>query len=143
MDVKTGRRPDLRCVFDISDTGRKSGSYNLYIWKYKEEKHQDIVVKALEGRCGVSGKEGLLLQIAHIASQTAKEYWSNYRKEIRYGAEGSFLEELDDQNLRIRFCDMAAYSITYTVLLVRGQKAVQVRGIGNCSMTPEVQAFIY
>ena len=29
----------------------------------------------------------------------------------------------------------------YTVE-VRGQKAVQVRGIGNCDMTPEVEAFI-
>lgn len=33
-------------------------------------------------------------------------------------------------------------SKSFYTIEVRGQKAVQVRGIGNCNMTPEVQAFI-
>lgn len=95
VDVQNGRRPDLRYVFDIKDTGRNRNSYNLYLWEYKEE-HQDIVTKSLEKRYDVSGKEGILLQIAHIATQTAKDYWKNYKEEIRFESAGSLLEELDD-----------------------------------------------
>lgn len=123
VDVKNGQRPDLRYVFDISDTGRKQNSYNLYLWKYKEE-HQDIVTKALEKRYDVSGKEGIVMQLAHIATQIVKAYWEDYKQEIRCEAEGSLLEKLDNHNLRVRFCDMAAYSIIYTVFL-------------RCSLHPE------
>ena len=123
VDVKNGQRPDLRYVFDISDTGRKPNSYNLYLWQYKEE-HQDIVTKALEKRYDVSGKEGLVMQLAHIATQIVKACWEDYKQEIRCEAEGSLLEELDNHNLRVRFCDMAAYSIIYTVFL-------------RCSLHPE------
>ena len=123
VDVKNGQRPDLRYVFDISDTGRKQNSYNLYLWQYKEE-HQDIVTKALEKRYDISGKEGLVMQLAHIVTQIVKAYWEDYKQEIRCEAEGSLLEELDNHNLRVRFCDMAAYSIIYTVFL-------------RCSLHPE------
>ena len=123
VDVKNGQRPDLRYVFDISDTGRKQNSYNLYLWQYKDE-HQDIVTKSLEKRYDVSGKEGLVMQLAHIATQIVKAYWEDYKQEIRCEAEGSLLEKLDNHNLRVRFCDMAAYSIIYTVFL-------------RCSLHPE------
>lgn len=123
VDVKNGQRPDLRYVFDISDTGRKPNSYNLYLWQYKKE-HQDIVTKALEKRYDVSGKEGIVMQLAHIATQIVKAYWEDYKQEIRCEAEGSLLEKLDNHNLRVRFCDMAAYSIIYTVFL-------------RCSLHPE------
>ena len=116
VDVKNGQRPDLRYVFDISDTGRKHNSYDLYLWQYKEEEHQGIVTQALEERYDVSGRDGLVMQIAHIAAQTAKACWADYREEIRCEAAGSLLEGLDNHNLRVRFCNMAAYSITYTAL---------------------------
>ncbi len=116
VDVKNGQRPDLRYVFDISDTGRKHNSYDLYLWQYKEEEHQGIVTQALEERYDVSGRDGLVMQIAHIAAQTAKACWADYREEIRFEAAGSLLEGLDNHNLRVRFCNMAAYSITYTAL---------------------------
>ncbi len=124
VDMQNGQHPDLRYVFDISSTGRKRNSYNLYLWQYKDE-HQETVTKALEKRYGVSGKKGILLQTAHIATQIVKNYWKNYKREIRYETEGSLLEELDDHNLRIRFCNMAAYSITYAVLLRCGLKPEQ------------------
>ena len=56
---------------------------------------------------------------------------------------GSYVERVADHECIILFLRRcAAEDQPYYTIEVRGNKAVQVRGMGNCSMTPEVEAFI-
>lgn len=115
VNMKNGH-PSLRYVFDIKDTGRKKDSQNLYLWKYKEE-YQDMLTKALTDCFGIACSDGLVVQLCHIATHLAKDYWKNYHQDIICEIEGSMLEGLDEQSLRSRFCKAAAFSITYILLL--------------------------
>lgn len=115
VNMKNGH-PSLRYVFDIKDTGRKKDSQNLYLWKYKEE-YQDMLTKALTDCFGIACSDGLVVQLCHIATHLAKDYWKNYHQDIICEMEGSMLEGLDEQSLRSRFCKAAAFSITYILLL--------------------------
>ena len=115
VNMKNGH-PSLRYVFDIKDTGRKKDSQNLYLWKYKEE-YQDMLTKALTDCFGIACSDGLVVQLCHIATHLAKDYWKNYHQDIICEVEGSMLEGLNEQSLRSRFCKAAAFSITYILLL--------------------------
>ena len=56
---------------------------------------------------------------------------------------GSYVERVADHECIILFLRRcAAEDQPYYTIEVRGNKAVQVRGMGNCRMTPEVEAFI-
>lgn len=114
INVSNGR-PVLRYVFDVADTGKRNNAGSLYLWKYKEEYH-DAITKALGEHFSVSGGEGLVVQIGHISSQFAKDYWKNYKNDIKYEVEGSLLEELDEDSLRVEFCKAVSFSIAYILL---------------------------
>ena len=52
----------------------------------------------------------------NIANDLAKEYYDNHKEEIPYFAEKSFLEDYDEDNLRIAFENAATVSIAYTLM---------------------------
>lgn len=66
VDVQNGR-PSLRYVFDVTDTGEKRDSRNIYLWQYKDE-HREAVTKALGERFGKSGENGLIDQFGEHRS---------------------------------------------------------------------------
>lgn len=56
---------------------------------------------------------------------------------------GGYVERAANKECVILFLRKSSdESKPFYTIEVRGQKAVQVRGTGNCSMTPEVEAFI-
>ena len=107
--------PRIRYVFDIADTQLRKNSANLFQWQYTE-KYREIVIKALEGRFGISGEKGLVCQLEMIAVGLVNGYWKNYHKDIMYECEGSFLEELDEHTVSVKFRLAAAASISYLLL---------------------------
>ena len=107
--------PKIRYVFDIADTQLRKNSANLFQWQYKKN-YEAVVIKALEGRFGVSGKKGLVYQLEMIAVGLVNGYWKNYHKDIMYECEGSFLEELDEQTVSVKFRLAAVASISYLLL---------------------------
>jgi len=115
VNVNSGH-PVIRYVFDAADTGKRKDACDLYLWQYKDE-YQECISAVLEKYYGASGSDGTAVQICHTATRIAKDYWENYHQDIMYEAEGSLLEELDEQSLRSRFCKAAAFSITYILLL--------------------------
>lgn len=115
VNISNGR-PVIRYVFDASDTRIDKDSHNLYLWKYKPE-YLDSVAKALEEHFGIPCSGGLAEQLAHIATQLARDYWKNYGMEIMDGAAGSGLEGMEKSDFRKKFCKMVAFSILYILLL--------------------------
>ena len=115
VNISNGR-PVIRYVFDASDTQIDKDSHNLYLWKYKPE-YLDSVAKALEEHFGIPCSGGLAEQLAHIATQLAKDYWKNYGMEIMDGAAGSGLEGMEKSDFRKKFSKMVAFSTLYILLL--------------------------
>lgn len=115
MNMQNGR-PGLRYVFDVKDTGKRKDARELYLWKYKEE-YQECISSALEKFYGAACNDGIAVQLCHIAASLAKDFWKNYQQDIIVETEGSRLEDLDRRSLRVQFCRMAAFSITYILLL--------------------------
>lgn len=115
VSISSGH-PAIRYVFDVSDTRIDKDSRNLYLWKYKPE-YLDSVTISLEKNFGIPCGKVLAEQLAHIATQLAKDYWKNYGMEIMDGAAGSGLEGMEKSDFRKKFCKMAAFSILYILLL--------------------------
>ncbi len=107
--------PKIRYVFDIADTQLRKNSANLFQWQYKKD-YEAVVIKALEERFGISGEKGLVYQLEMIAVGLVNGYWKNYHKDIMYECEGSFLEELDEQTVSVKFRLAAVASISYLLL---------------------------
>ena len=115
VNISNGR-PVIRYVFDASDTRIDKDSHNLYLWKYKPE-YLDSVAKDLEEHFGIPCSGGLAEQLAHIATQLARDYWKNYGMEIMEGAAGSGLEGMEKSDFRKKFSKMVAFSTLYILLL--------------------------
>ena len=105
-------KPQLRYVFDISDTG---GRRRPFLWEYRPE-HEAAVSAALEQRYGVPLRTNIEEQLETIAMQLVDEYWTDHQRDVLDIVDGSFLEDYDDFNIRAAFRSAAVASTTYTLL---------------------------
>ncbi len=107
----------LKYVFDIADVhkAKKIGRFpNL--WEMKEE-HKEAVLKHLETIYGTTNQEtNFTSRIQEIANRIAEDTSKELVSDMEYRKEGSFLEELDELNIEVRFRETLASSITYTIL---------------------------
>ena len=111
----SGNYPRLKYVFDVNDT--EAALYNsrpVFVWEMRQE-HRELVLEALDKVYDDVG--GTLAEsFGNIAKQLATEYYGDNAREIRYRAEDSFLNELDDFNLSNAFEGALANSIAYTLM---------------------------
>jgi hypothetical protein len=112
----SGDRERLRYVFDVSDTGTRPNSRSLNLWELREE-HIPAVSSMLEKNYGVPAGESLAAQLEAVASQLAREYWEDNRRDILGILEYSFLEEYDEFNVGVAFRNAAEVSISYSLML--------------------------
>ena len=112
----SGDRERLRYVFDVSDTGTRPNSRSLNLWELREE-HIPAVSSMLEKNYGVPAGESLAVQLEAVASQLAREYWEDNRRDILGILEDSFLEEYDEFNVGVAFRNAAEVSISYSLML--------------------------
>ena len=112
----SGDRERLRYVFDVSDTGTRPNSRSLNLWELREE-HIPAVSSMLEKNYGVPAGENLAVQLEAVASQLAREYWEDNRRDILGILEDSFLEEYDEFNVGVAFRNAAEVSISYSLML--------------------------
>ena len=110
----TGEAPKLKYVFDVSDTGGRENSRRPFLWKMRDY-HEQPILEMLEDNFGVYS-DNLTDGFYNIANDLAKEYYDNHKEEIPYFAENSFLEDYDEDNLRIAFENAATISIAYTLM---------------------------
>jgi len=111
----TGDKPELRYVFDISDTGGNENSRRPFLWEYRPE-HDNVVSIELERNFLVGGNSGLDRQFEDIAAQLADEYWQDHGRDLHDIVDDSFLEEYDEYNIGVQFRNAAAVSITYSLM---------------------------
>lgn len=71
----------------------------------------------LEKNYGVPAGENLADQLETVASQLAREYWEDNRRDILGILEDSFLEEYDEFNVGVAFRNAAEVSISYSLML--------------------------
>lgn len=114
LDEDTGR---LKYVFDVADVHKaRYIGRDPYLWKLREE-HKESILERLETIYGstdtANSFEDRLIEIADmIAFEVSDELVS----ELAYITKDSFLEELDELNLKIHFRSTLASSIAYTLL---------------------------
>ena len=108
----SGDRERLRYVFDVSDTGTRPNSRSLNLWELREE-HIPAVSSMLEKNYGVPAGESLAAQLEDVASQLAREYWEDNRRDILGILEDSLLEEYDEFNVGVAFRNAPEVSISY------------------------------
>ena len=109
-----GDVPQLRYVFDVSDTGTRRSSRPLPQWDMQEEYHAPVTT-ALERAFGISGRDGLLMQLTEIAEALASDYWDSNFSELGDILAGSGLSQYDNAAMEEAFRTTAANSIRYAL----------------------------
>ena len=110
----SGYSQKLRYVFDVSDTNSYYG-YEVPRWKVKERYHDEIA-QALINSFGEVAEGELESVIDDTARNMAEENVIDYIFALKESADGSFLEDLDDDNIKVIFSNILAGSIGYMMM---------------------------
>ncbi len=107
----------LKYVFDISDVHKlKRNGRFPYIWTMREE-HKEAVIGRLEEIYGETVKEsGFNDRIREIAGRIAGDNYGQAADDMEYLCAGSYLEEYDELNFKMRIRETLSDSIAYTIL---------------------------
>ena len=108
-------KPGLEYVYDYGDTRPVRGAREPYLWQMREE-HHPAVLAALEQRYGPVNDGDMGSQIMELARRTVDEVYRDHLRDLAYDTKGSFLEELDELNLEVRFRRLMTASVQYTIL---------------------------
>ena len=120
-------RSRLSYVYDVKDTYSIDDTpFNL--WQVKPEQ-TDELIEALENRFGeIRNKDRFVSVITSACINIGQDNITDYVQEMMYAKEGSFLEELDEDNVRSRLYYTVAASVTYSVLTRLGYDADEYIG---------------
>lgn len=114
LDEETQR---LRYVFDVFDVHKaRYIGRDPYLWEMKEE-HQEVILDRLEEIYGsTSAGYSFVDRIIEIAEWIAMDVADEKLRDLAYTTKGSYLEDLDELNLKIHFRSTLSNSIAYTLL---------------------------
>ena len=112
----SGAKLKLKYVFDVSDTRLLPGGWTPVLWKM-EERHEAEVLSYLSDTYGLTGKAAgnLNLALMEIASHTAQENLEDAMQGLKYASEGTYLEGLGEDAIRVSFRELLKNSIFYTL----------------------------
>ena len=113
FDYASGRQR-LRYVFDVSDTNSFYG-YEVPRWEVKERYHSEIS-EALSNAFGEVADGGLESVIDDTARNLVEDNALDYISVLEEVKAGSFLEELDSDNISVIFKDALSSSIGYMMM---------------------------
>lgn len=113
---QTSQRPKLKYVFDVSDTVKRIGGKNPYLWKIPAVA-EHFVVERLAQRFDLQPENLILDEFLHeLTMQSVDDETEEVLENLKERLTGSLLEELDEDNLRVRFATLAAFSLEYMLL---------------------------
>ncbi len=112
----TGPRRRLRYVFDISDTHLGIGGRTPNLWQI-DETYKEAVLDHLADAYGLSESDASSLPAAlsAIAYQMTEENLEEAMDGLFYETEGTFLEGLDEDTIRVEFRRLLVNSAFYTL----------------------------
>lgn len=122
----TGPRTKLRYVFDIADTHLVRGGKTPLLWNLDSHEHEQAILDHLEDTYGLSQTDSMNTTLLELAQQLTADNLDEAMDGLAYEVEDTFLEELDEDNIRVRFRELMTNSIFYTLSRRCGQEPMDV-----------------
>ncbi len=105
----------LRYVFDVSDTNSKHGK-NIILWSVTKP-YEEYVIEALENRYGeLEDNSNIASAIISSANNMVEDNLPDYLSDLMYFRNNSFLEELDELNVKTIYKEALQKSVAYVML---------------------------
>lgn len=122
----TGPRTKLRYVFDIADTHLVRGSRTPLLWNLDSHEHEQAILDHLADTYGLSQTDSMNAALLELAQQLTADNLDEAMDGLAYEVKDTFLEELDEDNIRVRFRELMTNSIFYTLSRRCGQEPMDV-----------------
>ena len=122
----TGPRTKLRYVFDIADTHLVRGGKTPLLWNLDSHEHEQAILDHLEDTYGLSQTDSMNTALLELAQQLTADNLDEAMDGLVYEVKDTFLEELDEDNIRVRFRELMTNSIFYTLSRRCGQEPMDV-----------------
>ena len=112
----SGTKLKLKYVFDVSDTRLVQGGWTPVLWKM-EERHEAEVLSYLSDTYEITKEASgnLNLALMETASHTVQENLEDAMQGLKYASEGTYLEGLGEDALRVCFRELLKNSIFYAL----------------------------
>ena len=105
----------LRYVFDVSDTNSRHGK-NVILWSVTKP-YEEYVIEALENRYGeLEDNSTIASAIISSAKNMVEDNLPDYLSNLIYFKDNSFLEELDELNIKTIYKKVLENSVAYVML---------------------------
>lgn len=111
----TGPRTKLRYVFDIADTHLVRGGKTPLLWNLDSHEHEQAILDHLADTYGLSQTDSMNAALMELAQQLTADNLDEAMDGLAYEVADTFLEELDEDNIRVRFRELMTNSIFYTL----------------------------
>lgn len=122
----TGPRTKLRYVFDIADTHLVRGGKTPLLWNLDSHEHEQAILDHLADTYGLSQTDSMNTALLELAQQLTADNLDEAMDGLAYEVKDTFLEELDEDNIRVRFRELMTNSIFYTLSRRCGQEPLDV-----------------
>ena len=117
-----GGRAALAYVFDVRDTHHRD-ELPFRLWEARSEMRRDIA-EALENSFGHLPMKATIGDAAISACENiCEDNLTDYLDNLMSSADGSLLDDYDEDNMRVRLLPLLKYSTAYAVLTRLGYKA--------------------
>ena len=115
FDTKWGNSQKIKHYFDVSDTHEGRNPMPVPIWEMKPE-YEEEIKDVIESVYGELEKKDTFADVIRSASENgAEDNFESYFEELIERKYGSFLEELDDDNIKVMFRELLSESIAFTL----------------------------
>ena len=108
-------RAKLRYVFDIADTHLVQGGKTPILWRIDDSEHQQMILDHLADTYALTQTDSMNAALMELAQQLTAENLEEAMDGLEYEVTDTFLEGLDEDNLRVRFRELMTNSIFYTL----------------------------
>ena len=108
-------RAKLRYVFDIADTHLVQGGRTPILWRIDDSEHQQMILDHLADTYALTQTDSMNAALMELAQQSTAENLEEAMDGLEYEVADTFLEGLDEDNLRVRFRELMTNSIFYTL----------------------------
>ena len=119
-------RAKLRYVFDIADTHLVQGGRTPIHWRIDYSEHQQMILDHLADTYALTQTDSMNAALMELAQQLTVENLEEAMDGLEYEVTDTFLEGLDEDNLRVRFRELMTNSIFYTLSRRCGQEPLEV-----------------
>ena len=109
----TGPRTKLRYVFDIADTHLVRGGKTPLLWNLDSHEHEQTILDHLADTYGLLQTDSMNTALMELAQQLTADNLDEAMDGLAYEVADTFLEELNEDNIRVRFRELMTLSVSW------------------------------